>query len=93
MHLPAALGPAPTPHPALPVHPGEASGSAPTEQVGLRLPSALVLELERVRGLLAREHALPVTRSEVVTAALALLLEDYDAWGEQSVLVRRLTDD
>lgn len=95
VHLPAALGPAPAaaPHRAVPVGPDDLEQPERSEQVTVRLPSDLVLELERVRGLLARRHGLPVTRAEVVQAALGLLLEDYDAWGEQSVLVRRLSDE
>lgn len=95
VHLPAALGPAtaPVPHQHPPLHPAAEEEPERSEQVTVRLPSDLVLELERVRGLLARRHGLPVTRAEVVQAALGLLLEDYDAWGEQSVLVRRLSDE
>jgi hypothetical protein len=78
--------PAPTPTPA-PLEPPR------TERVQLSLPSELVLELERARAILAREHGLPVSRAEVVAAALAEALHDFDARAEDSTLVRRLAED
>jgi hypothetical protein len=65
----------------------------PDERLWVWLSPDLLLQLERVRGVLAREHALPVRRSEVVSAALTLLLDDFDAHEADSLLVRALSAD
>lgn len=63
---------------------------AATERLAVRLPAALVLDLERVRVHLARDHALPVTRSELIAAALTIALVEFDAQGAASGLVEQL---
>lgn len=82
---PAVTG-APPPLHAVP----DPAASAATERLAVRLPAALVLDLERVRGHLARDHALPVTRSELIAAALTIALGEFDAQGAASGLVEQL---
>jgi hypothetical protein len=65
----------------------------PDERLWVWLSPDLLLQLERVRATLAREHALPVRRSELVSAALTLLLDDFDAHEADSLLVRALSAD
>jgi hypothetical protein len=52
-------------------------------------PSELV-DLERARLVLRAEHSLAVDRGRIVREALAVVLADLEAKGEQSILVRRL---
>ncbi|HEX3900844.1 MAG TPA: cobyrinic acid a,c-diamide synthase [Mycobacteriales bacterium] len=52
-------------------------------------PSELV-DLERARLTLRAEHGLAVDRGRIVREALAVVLADLDAKGDQSILVRRL---
>lgn len=65
------------------------AGGALHELLSVRLPSELVLDLERARRLLAREHGLPLGRSELLAAAVAVALADFDAHGARSALVAR----
>jgi hypothetical protein len=52
-------------------------------------PSELV-DLEHARLILRAEHSLAVDRGRIVREALAVVLADLEAKGEQSILVRRL---
>jgi hypothetical protein len=52
-------------------------------------PSELV-DLERARLVLRAEHGLAVDRGRIVREALAVVLADLEAKGDQSILVRRL---
>jgi hypothetical protein len=52
-------------------------------------PSELV-DLEHARLVLRAEHSLAVDRGRIVREALAVVLADLEAKGEQSILVRRL---
>ena len=49
-----------------------------------------VLELEQARLALRAEHGVVVDRGRIVREAVAVLLEDLEQQGEQSVRVRRL---
>ena len=49
-----------------------------------------VLDLEQTRLTLRGTHGLPVDRGRIVREAVAVLLEDFDQNGEESVLVQRL---
>jgi hypothetical protein len=49
-----------------------------------------LIDLERSRLALRGDHGLAVDRGRIVREALAIVLADLDAKGEQSVLVRRL---
>ena len=52
-----------------------------------------LLALEQARLALRAGHGLAVDRGRVVREAIAVLLADFDANGEESVLVRRLRQD
>jgi hypothetical protein len=52
-------------------------------------PNELV-DLEHARLALRAEHSLAVDRGRIVREALAVVLADLEAKGEQSILVRRL---
>jgi hypothetical protein len=52
-------------------------------------PSELV-DLEHARLVLRADHSLAVDRGRIVREALAVVLADLEAKGEQSILVRRL---
>ena len=49
-----------------------------------------LLAMEQARLTLRGEHSLPVDRGRIVREAVAVLLEDFEAHGGESVLVRRL---
>jgi hypothetical protein len=49
-----------------------------------------LIDLEHARLSLRREHGLAVDRGRIVREALAVVLADLEAKGEQSILVRRL---
>jgi hypothetical protein len=49
-----------------------------------------LLDLEHARLALRGDHGLPVDRGRVVREALAVVLADFEAKGEASILVRRL---
>jgi hypothetical protein len=50
-----------------------------------------LLALEKARLRLRSEHGLAADRGRIVRAALSYVLEDFDARGDDSVLLRRLT--
>jgi hypothetical protein len=52
-------------------------------------PNELV-DLEHARLVLRADHSLAVDRGRIVREALAVVLADLEAKGEQSILVRRL---
>jgi hypothetical protein len=52
-------------------------------------PSELV-DLEHARLVLRAEHSLGIDRGRIVREALAVVLADLEAKGDQSILVRRL---
>lgn len=51
-----------------------------------------LIDLEHARLGLRREHGIAVDRGRVVRAAIAAALEDFEADGSTSELVRRLQD-
>lgn len=51
-----------------------------------------VLNLEQARLTLRGTHGLPVDRGRIVREAVAVLLEDFDQNGAESVLLQRLRD-
>ena len=51
-----------------------------------------LLDIEHARLSLRRSHGLAVDRGRVVREAVALVLEDFEAHGDGSALVRRLTE-
>ena len=52
-----------------------------------------LLDLEHARLALRRTHGLAVDRGRLVREAVALVLADLEANGDDSVLVRRLTEE
>ena len=52
-----------------------------------------LLDLEHARLVLRRSHGLAVDRGRVVREAIALVLADFEARGDESALVRRLTEE
>ena len=50
-----------------------------------------LLDLEHTRLLLRRAHGLAVDRGRLVREAVAIALSDFEARGEDSLIVRRLT--
>jgi hypothetical protein len=54
-------------------------------------PSDLVA-LDGVRLKLRAEHGVAADRGRIVRAALAYVLEDFEARAEDSILLRRLSD-
>ncbi|HEX8779597.1 MAG TPA: hypothetical protein VF728_00315, partial [Nocardioides sp.] len=50
-----------------------------------------LLDIEHARLALRRLHGLAVDRGRVVREAVAMVLADFEAHGEDSALVRRLT--
>ena len=63
------------------------------EKMTVYVTSAELLELEQARLLLRGEHGLAVDRGRLVREAIALVLADFEAHGDESVLVRRLTEE
>jgi hypothetical protein len=51
-----------------------------------------LLDLEHARLELRRHHGVAADRGRIVRAAIAMALADLDAHGEDSALVRRLTE-
>ena len=49
-----------------------------------------LIELERARLTLRGDHGVAIDRGRIVREALAVVLSDLDAKGDQSILVRRL---
>ena len=63
------------------------------EKMTVYVTSAELLHLEQARLQLRGEHGLAVDRGRLVREALALVLADFEAHGDESVLVRRLTEE
>ncbi len=62
------------------------------EKMTVYVTSEELIDLENARLTLRREHGLAVDRGRVVREALAVVLADLAAKGEQSILVRRLRE-
>jgi hypothetical protein len=61
------------------------------EKITVYVSGDELLALERARLVLRAEHGMAVDRGRIVREALALALEDLDAAGAGSELVRRLS--
>lgn len=61
-------------------------------KITVYLSGTEVLDLEQARLTLRGTHELPVDRGRIVREAVAVLLEDFDQNGAESVLVQRLRD-
>ena len=60
-------------------------------KITVYLSAAELLDLEQARLTLRRAHGIAVDRGRIVREAVAAALEELDAAGPQSALVRRLT--
>jgi hypothetical protein len=60
------------------------------EKITVYCSAEELIDLERARLTLRGEHGLAADRGRIVREALAVVLADLEAKGEQSVLVRRL---
>lgn len=63
------------------------------EKMTVYVTSAELLRLEQIRLALRAEHGLAVDRGRLVREALALVLEEFEVRGDESALVRRLTEE
>ncbi|GGD27158.1 hypothetical protein [Nocardioides daphniae] len=63
------------------------------EKMTVYVTSDELLELEHARLALRSAHGLAVDRGRIVREAVALVLADLEAHGEESALVRRLTEE
>jgi hypothetical protein len=63
------------------------------EKMTVYVTSDELLDLEHARLSLRRSHGLAVDRGRLVREAVALVLADFEAHGEDSVLVRRLSQE
>jgi hypothetical protein len=62
------------------------------EKMTVYVTSDELLDLEHTRLMLRRHHGMAVDRGRLVREAISLVLADFEANGDESVLVRRLTD-
>ncbi|WP_125035874.1 hypothetical protein [Nocardioides sp. LS1] len=63
------------------------------EKMTVYVTSDELLEIEHARLLLRRTHGLAVDRGRLVREAVALVLADFEERGDDSSLVRRLTEE
>jgi hypothetical protein len=63
------------------------------EKMTVYVTSDELLDLEHARLVLRRSHGLAVDRGRLVREAIAMVLADFDARGDDSALVRRLTEE
>lgn len=50
------------------------------------------MDLERARLKLRADHSIAADRGRIVRAALAYVLEDFEARSDDSILLRKLSD-
>jgi hypothetical protein len=85
------VGPAPTGPTARLSGPRHPSGrQRHDEKITVYVSPAELVDLEHARLVLRAEHSLAIDRGRIVREALAVVLADLEAKGEQSILVRRL---
>ena len=63
------------------------------EKMTVYVTSDELLDIEHARLVLRRSHGLAVDRGRLVREAIALVLADFEAHGDDSALVRRLTEE
>lgn len=78
----------PTRRPSGPRHPS--GRQRHDEKITVYVSPAELVDLEHARLVLRADHSLAVDRGRIVREALAVVLADLEAKGEQSILVRRL---
>ena len=91
--MPPAPAPAPTPEPtAAPAGPARGTGRVRhDEKITVYVSSDELVALEQARLTLRAEHGMAVDRGRIVREAIAALLDDLQARGASSELVRRLS--
>ncbi len=62
------------------------------EKMTVYMTSDELLDIEHARLMLRRSHGLAVDRGRLVREAIAMVLADFEATGDDSALVRRLTE-
>ena len=62
------------------------------EKMTVYVTSEELLDLEHTRLTLRRDHGLAVDRGRLVREAVAMVLADFERHGDDSALVRRLTE-
>jgi hypothetical protein len=62
------------------------------EKMTVYVTSDELLDIEHARLGLRRSHGLAVDRGRLVREAIAMVLADFEAHGDDSALVRRLTE-
>ena len=77
-----------------PAHPESQSKKAPRhqEKVTFYCTSEDLMALESTRLQLRAQYGVAADRGKIVRAALGYVLEDFEARGEDAILVRRLTE-
>ena len=80
--------PAPTPRSTGPRRPS--GRQRHDEKITVYVSPSELVDLEHARLVLRADHSLAVDRGRIVREALAVVLADLEAKGEQSILVRRL---
>jgi hypothetical protein len=80
--------PAPTTRPSGPRSPS--GRQRHDEKITVYVSPSELVDLEHARLVLRADHSLGVDRGRIVREALAVVLADLEAKGEQSILVRRL---
>ena len=100
---PTAPAQAPAAEPEAESEPGEESAAASSrkpsgrvrhdEKMTVYVTSDELLDLEHARLVLRRSHGLAVDRGRLVRQAIAIVLADFEAQGDDSALVRRLTEE
>jgi hypothetical protein len=63
------------------------------EKMTVYVTSDELLDIEHARLGLRRSHGLAVDRGRLVREAIAMVLADFEAHGDDSALVRRLTEE
>ena len=63
------------------------------EKMTVYVTSDELLDLEHTRLALRREHGLAVDRGRLVREAVAMVIADFERHGDDSALVRRLTEE
>lgn len=86
--------PDPAPEQAAPVSGTARKGSSGRvrhdEKMTVYITSDELMDIEHTRLVLRREHGIAADRGRVVREAVALVLAEFEANGEDSALVRRL---
>ena len=63
------------------------------EKMTVYVTSDELLDIEHARLVLRRTHGLAVDRGRLVREAIAMVLADFEANGDESALVRRLSEE